>query len=141
MNLPQKLIVLRLLLAPIILFLAWKFKTDATLAILILMYIGLLSDIFDGIIARKQNCSTEKLRRLDSQVDMIFWVSIGISSCVIYPELINSNKYSIAFVFTMEGLCYLISLLKFRKETLHSCFSVKNMGTNFISDLYFYNRI
>ena len=141
MNLPQKLIVLRLLLAPIILFLAWKFKTDATLVILILMYIGLLSDIFDGIIARKQNCSTEKLRRLDSQVDMIFWVSIGISSCVIYPELINSNKYSIAFVFTMEGLCYLISLLKFRKETLHSCFSVKNMGTNFITGLYFYNRI
>jgi len=72
MNIPQLLILLRLLMAPVILFLGWKFGENGALAILILMYIGLFSDIFDGIIARKQNISTEKLRRLDSQVDMLF---------------------------------------------------------------------
>jgi phosphatidylglycerophosphate synthase len=128
MNTPQKLILLRFLLAPIILLIAWIFEKKGATAIVILMYVGLLSDIFDGIIARKQNSSTEKLRRLDSQVDMIFWLSIGVSSWLLYPELIASNKYCIALVFVMEGLCYVISLLKFKKETCTHAFLSKIWG-------------
>lgn len=128
MNIPQLLILLRLLMSPVILFIGWKFGVDGALAILILMYIGLFSDIFDGIIARKQNISTEKLRRLDSQVDMLFWVSIGISSWFIYPELINSNIYYVGLVFGMEILCYIISFIKFGKETCTHAFLSKIWG-------------
>ena len=44
--------------------------------VLVLMYLGLISDILDGIIARKQQVSSARLRRLDSQTDMVFWLSI-----------------------------------------------------------------
>ncbi|WP_431200554.1 CDP-alcohol phosphatidyltransferase family protein [Mucilaginibacter sp. P19] len=40
--------------------------------IIILMILGLLSDIFDGIIARRLNVSSPMLRRLDSGVDQFF---------------------------------------------------------------------
>ena len=72
MNLPMTLILFRLLLAPIIIILVYFVGESVKTGILILMYLGLISDILDGIIARKQNISTEKLRRMDSQTDMIF---------------------------------------------------------------------
>ncbi|MDO7851535.1 CDP-alcohol phosphatidyltransferase family protein [Hymenobacter convexus] len=34
-----------------------------------LLTLGVLTDVFDGIVARQLNISTEKLRRLDSAVD------------------------------------------------------------------------
>jgi hypothetical protein len=92
------------------------------------MYMGLFSDIFDGIIARQLNVSSQKLRRFDSQTDMIFWVSIGVSTWLLYPDLIRSNKISIITIFAMEGMCYLISIIKFGKETCTHAFLSKMFG-------------
>jgi len=117
-----------LIIAPIILGLVYFLKEDSRLSVIILMYLGLLSDIFDGIIARRINLQTQKLRRLDSQTDMLFWLSIGISTWLLYPNLIGENKGPIITIFIMEGLCYLISLLKFGKETCTHAFLSKLFG-------------
>jgi CDP-diacylglycerol--glycerol-3-phosphate 3-phosphatidyltransferase len=53
---------------------------EARFLMLTLMYFGLLTDIFDGIIARKVGVSSEKLRRLDSQTDLVFLAFVGICS-------------------------------------------------------------
>jgi len=58
MNIPITLILFRLLLAPVILYLAYFVGESAKRIILIFMYLGLISDILDGIIARKQNISS-----------------------------------------------------------------------------------
>ncbi len=116
-KIPFLLIALRLLLAPIILSLAYFLKEDSKVIIVVLMYIGLVSDIFDGIIARHLNVSSEKLRRLDSQADMLFWLAIGLSTYILYPELIKTNTKPIVSIFIMELLCYVISIVRFGKET------------------------
>ncbi len=36
--------------------------------------LAILTDIFDGIIARQLKVDTEKIRRLDSNVDLFFWL-------------------------------------------------------------------
>lgn len=128
MNIPEGLILFRFLLAPIILWLAYYFGESSRMIILILMYLGLISDILDGIIARKQNSSTEKLRRLDSQTDMIFWLSIGFATWFLYPELISKNSISIRIILSMEILVYIISILKFKKETCTHAFLSKLWG-------------
>ncbi len=97
------------------------------------MYFGLLTDIFDGIIARKQNSSTESLRRLDSQVDMIFWVSIGVSAWLLYPTVIEQQKYYVLMVIVMEAMCYIISLIKFKKETCTHAFLSKIWGLTLLA--------
>lgn len=94
-NTPTLLILLRFLVAPIIVSLAYFYGEKSRLIIIILMYLGLISDILDGIIARKQGISSEKLRRLDSQTDMIFWLSIGISTYILFPKLIQENQFAI----------------------------------------------
>ena len=128
MNIPILLIVFRLLLAPIILALAYFIGESTKTLIVILMYLGLISDILDGIIARKQNISSEKLRRMDSQTDMLFWLSIGFATWILYPKLISDNAMVIWVILGMEISCYVISLIKFKRETCTHAFLSKLWG-------------
>lgn len=128
LHIPYLLILFRLLLAPVILYLAFTLGNESRVILVILIFLGLLSDIFDGIIARKQRISTVTLRRMDSQVDLIFWLSIGVSCYLLNPELIVSHKTGIIVVIAMEALCYVTSLLKFGKETCTHAFLSKIWG-------------
>lgn len=117
MSIPVGLILFRLLLAPIILALAYLIGEHSKPIILVLMYLGLISDILDGIIARKKNLSTTNLRRFDSQTDMVFWLSIGFATWILYPKLISDNAIAIWAILTMEITVYIISFIKFKRET------------------------
>ena len=128
MNIPQKLILFRLLLVPTILCLSYLIGEKSKPIILTLMYLGLISDILDGIIARNQGISSEKLRRLDSQTDMLFWLSLGISTWILYPNLIKENSIAIWSILIMEIACYVISIAKFKKETCTHAFLSKIWG-------------
>lgn len=132
MKIPFALILFRLLLVPIILAIAYFIGESAKITILILMYLGLLSDILDGIIARKQNMSSEKLRRMDSQTDMLFWLSIGFTTWLLNPEQISDNANVIFAIITMEIACYVISFIKFKKETCTHAFLSKLWGLSLL---------
>ena len=131
-NIPYLLIAIRFLFAPVIFFLAFTKAEESRFIILSLMFIGLLTDIFDGIIARKVGVSYEKLRRLDSQVDLVFWLSLGFAAYFINTELIKSQWKNIALIFIMEALCYIISFIKFKKETCTHAFLSKMWGLSLL---------
>lgn len=132
MNIPQGLILFRFILAPIIYGLAYFKGADSKPIILGLMYLGLISDILDGIIARKQNISSTTLRRLDSQTDMVFWLSIGVATWVLYPKLIHDNRIAIWIILAMELSVYIISLVKFKRETCTHAFLSKLWGISLL---------
>lgn len=125
MSIPYLLILFRFLLAPTLIILSFLMGEDAAYIVLILMFLGLFSDIFDGIIARKLKIDTEKMRRLDSQTDLIFWLSIALSCYLIYPALIKENWIGVLAVLIMEAMCYAVSLIKFGKETCTHAFVSK----------------
>jgi phosphatidylglycerophosphate synthase len=136
-KIPLALILFRLALAPIILFLAYRFGDAARSTIVVLMYLGLISDIFDGIIARNEGVSSEALRRMDSQADMLFWLSLGVATYWLFPDLIRANSAPIVIIFVMEGLCYAISLLRFGKETCTHAFLSKMWGLSLLTAFTF----
>jgi len=127
-KLPLALIVFRLILAPVIIGLSYFLGNSVSIVIVVLMYLGLFSDIMDGIAARQVQVSTTKLRRFDSQVDMIFWVSIGISAWILQSDLLREKSTEIIILFVLEGLCYLISFIRFGKETCTHAFLFKMFG-------------
>ncbi|UMQ43852.1 CDP-alcohol phosphatidyltransferase family protein [Chryseobacterium sp. Y16C] len=131
-TIPYILIIIRFLLAPIILFLAYFQGIETRFLLLSLMYFGLLTDIFDGIIARKIGASSEKLRRLDSQTDLVFWLSLGFAAYFLNPELIKSEWKGILLILLMEALCYVVSILKFGKETCTHAFLSKMWGISLL---------
>ena len=114
---PILLILFRLILGPAMIAITYTYGTSARILLMVLLLLGILSDIFDGIIARKQNISTATLRRMDSQTDLIFWLCAGWCAWLLSPEIIIDNKFAITTIFVMEGLTYVFSFLKFGKET------------------------
>lgn len=116
-RIPIALIILRLLLGPIMIALTYNFGDKIRIELVILLFIGLLSDIFDGIIARRLEISSEKLRRMDSQTDLFFWLCVAWCSWLLNPEIIKDNAVAIIVIFAMEALTYVFSFMKFGKET------------------------
>jgi CDP-diacylglycerol--glycerol-3-phosphate 3-phosphatidyltransferase len=119
------------------LFIALKFHKEGSIWVLGLMYAGFVSDIFDGIIARKLKVSTEKLRRADSQVDLLFWISIGAGSWIIFPELFSQNWKWILLLFILEGLIYFISFIRFKKEISTHSYLSKLWGITLLLAFHF----
>lgn len=131
-TIPYLLILLRFLSAIAILYLGYFIGETSRALIVILMYFGLLTDIFDGIIARKVGVSSEKLRRLDSQTDLVFWLAIGFATYWLNSEIIKDHWKSISLIFGMETLCYIISFWKFGKETCTHAWLSKLWGLSLL---------
>jgi len=70
LTLPLGLILFRFLLAPLMLFLTESYGLSANRILVVVIYLGLISDILDGIVARHQGIQTATLRRMDSQTDL-----------------------------------------------------------------------
>jgi len=131
--LPFLLIAFRFLLAPVMLYLSYFYHTQYRKLIVALLFLGLLSDVFDGIIARKNNVSSANMRRLDSQTDMIFWLSAGFSAWFIWPQVISSHSFAIWILLGMEASCYATSIIKFGRETCTHAYLSKFWGLTLLA--------
>ena len=115
-KIPLILIYSRLALGLLMLLLSFLKVSNYTTIAIALLTTGLLTDIFDGIIARKLNVSTQKLRRLDSSIDQAFFISVAISTYIQCPEFFNSTALKLILLLASEGLIYLVCFIKFKKE-------------------------
>jgi phosphatidylglycerophosphate synthase len=115
-QIPKALIISRLIIGLLLIILSsFHIAHYRTIAITVLT-IGLLTDIFDGIIARRLNISSQQLRRLDSTVDQVFFISVAIATYIQCPDFFADNSLKLAVLIGVEALTYLVSFLKFRKE-------------------------
>ena len=114
-RIPFLLIYSRILIGIVIGLLAIYQVEGYPIWIVSLMVIGLITDIFDGIIARKLNVSSEKLRIWDSNVDQFFWIIIILSIFYLNFDFVKDNKIWIGSIVLLELTAYLISYIKFKK--------------------------
>ena len=123
-HLPIALIFLRLFLGISVLLLSIIAPADFQLLIICLIIIGFVTDILDGIIARRLNISTLVLRRWDSAVDQVFWVCAFITAYLISPDFFKNNISKFVIVLALEAATYLVCFLRFKKEVAtHSILS------------------
>jgi CDP-diacylglycerol--glycerol-3-phosphate 3-phosphatidyltransferase len=115
-HIPLLLICSRLLFGLLLLLLSRMQLTYYPTLAFCLLTAGLLSDIFDGIIARRLGVSTPLLRRLDSTVDQVFFICVAIATYFQCPDFFRNHALSLGILLGTEALCYVISFLKFRKE-------------------------
>lgn len=114
-KIPFLLIYSRILIAILIGVFAITKVDNYTYWIVILMSVGLLTDIFDGIIARKLGVSSRKLRIWDSNADQFFWLIVIGSIFYLNIDFVKENYIWIGLIALLELLCYLISYIKFKK--------------------------
>lgn len=114
-KIPIILIYSRIVIAVIIAVLAYLHIPGSRTAIVILIVAGLLTDVFDGIVARRLNISTEKLRTMDSNVDQFFWIVTIVSVFYMNLDFFLNHYLWVIAVTLLEVIGYLISIVRFRR--------------------------
>ena len=70
---------------------------------------------------------------MDSQTDMLFWLSIGLSTWILYPDLISAHLFQVRLILGLEILCYVVSILKFKKESASHALLSKLWGLTLLA--------
>lgn len=115
-KIPFLLIVFRFLAGLFLIAISnWNSKKVGSICAIVLA-LGVLSDIFDGVLARKFNVVTDNLRLWDSRVDVIFWVCTTIALHILYPTLWHISWVMIFVLGIMETIPRVISHIRFKRE-------------------------
>ncbi len=114
-SLPFILVYSRILLGILIGVLSYFKIASYSIWIPSLMLIGLLTDVFDGIIARKYDVATKNLRVWDSNVDTFFWSIVIISIFYLNTTFFMNFRFPIFFVIILQISNYLLSYFRFQK--------------------------
>ena len=125
-HLPFALTTLRLLLGPVAL--ACAFAGTSRWIYLPILIAGTLSDIFDGILARRFGVATPALRRYDSIADVVYYLFILGATLVLCRSVVERTWLWIAFMVASEALAILVCFIKFRKYPATHSYLAKTYG-------------
>lgn len=121
-KLPNIVSMIRLLMAPVLLWLASEQQTQWFLGILLLT---VFTDVLDGFLARALNQITELGSHLDSWGDFIIYTVMAISAWLLWPEIVMREKLFFGAILLSFTLPVAIGLIKFRVLTGYHTWSVK----------------
>lgn len=112
-HLPMALTTLRLLLGPVAL--ACALTNVSRWIYLPILVAGTLSDIFDGILARRLGVATTALRRFDSITDVIYYLFILGAAWILCRNVVVQNWILLVLILASEAIAIIISYVKFGK--------------------------
>jgi phosphatidylglycerophosphate synthase len=125
-SVPFMLTGLRALLAPVVVLLSLFAPLPPAFAVCLVA--AFLSDIFDGVLARRLKIATANLRRLDSVADTLFYAACVFAAWHLYPATIRQHAGSLAVLVSLEVIRYVFDFLKFRREASYHMWSSKIWG-------------
>ena len=128
---PVLLTSLRLGLAPVLVALAcWHPMPAAFVTILV---VGLLSDIFDGVIARRLGIATPALRTYDSLTDVAFYAAVLVATWVLHGRALADQIPELALFLATEVACNAVSLVRFGTLPATHSYAAKGLGLVFFT--------
>jgi len=89
---------------------------------------AVVSDYFDGVIARRLRVATAGLRRLDSIVDTVFYGTATFAAWSLYPAVIHRHAVLLIILVALEFARYVFDLIKFGREASYHMYSSKMWG-------------
>jgi CDP-diacylglycerol---glycerol-3-phosphate 3-phosphatidyltransferase len=120
---PYAMVWFRLALAPI--FAANYFIDGPAWVYVVALLGGMISDIYDGVLARRWGTSTPLLRRCDSNVDTIFYGFAGTVAVLHQAAWLSPWRYGIALMFLLMVAQNVINGVKFRQQPAYHMWSGK----------------
>ncbi len=111
-HIPNLLSLFRIIAAPFLLLSGWY---DMPILFFILLGMMLLSDLFDGMIARMQGHTTERGARLDSYGDILTYLSTPLAVWWLWPDIVKEELTYIIAAIIIYILPAIFSFLKFGK--------------------------
>ncbi|MDZ8105483.1 MAG: CDP-alcohol phosphatidyltransferase family protein [Nostoc sp. DedQUE12a] len=123
---PSSLVLFRFLVSP---FLLWDALDGKTSVWFIVGFVAaFVSDIFDGIIARRLNVSNAQLRQADSWADVCLFSCIFISAWLIHRDILIAYRVPLLTVVFVQMVWWLVNLVKYGKPASYHTYSAKFLG-------------
>ena len=126
LHVPLALTATRAVLGPALVLQAIVHPSEAIFGICLVA--AFLSDVFDGIIARRLGIATVDLRRLDSIADSIFYVCAVYVAWHLHEAQVREYLVPLAILLGLELVRYVFDYLKFRREASYHMWSSKAWG-------------
>jgi phosphatidylglycerophosphate synthase len=89
---------------------------------------ALLSDIYDGVLARRWGSETSALRMSDSIADTVFYLGVVAVLWLREPQVLRGNWRLLAGLFALEGFRYIFDFWKYRKAASYHSYMAKTWG-------------
>lgn len=125
-TLPNALSLFRLLASPCLIYLALKNNPST---FLILLLLSLLTDLFDGCIARFSNTTSEVGAKLDSLADFVLAISVVPGIWKLWPELVENEGVFFILVIVNNMVQVLCGYVKFGKAPSYHTWASKAATT------------
>lgn len=129
-SLPTLLVLLRLAIAPCLLWDALDGQVGAWF--LTGYVVAVLSDIFDGVIARRLGVSTAALRQADSWADRGLYGCVAIAACLVHPEILQAFRTPLFLVLGLQALWWVVNLLKYGQPACYHTYTAKAWGLSLL---------
>jgi phosphatidylglycerophosphate synthase len=124
LRIPAVLVSFRAALGPVVVLLSISRSSNTNAFIAALIVLALLSDVFDGLLARLWEIDTENLRRWDTRADTFFYLGVLIAVLVRHPAAIVGRWPLVTALITAEAVQHLFALHKYgRHASYHSVLS------------------
>jgi CDP-diacylglycerol--glycerol-3-phosphate 3-phosphatidyltransferase len=123
---PWGLTTSRIILSPLLIFLAWKEAPGWSLGLV--LAVAFLSDIFDGVIARRLGTATASLRQYDSFADVFFYLGVIASAFIVDPSDIRARWPWLAIILLLEAAMQAVGYFRFEKLPANHTYSSKFWG-------------
>ncbi len=113
-KIPYTLLYSRLIIA--VLIIVCSFTKISPVIIVALSIYAIVSDIFDGILARRLNISTTEMRRLDTKIDTVFWFGCLFYLCINHPVFLKTHLLQLFILVLLELFVIVLGALKFQER-------------------------
>lgn len=123
---PWALITLRAALAPGIILISQLSSSEMLLAAIVVL--ALVSDVYDGLLARRWHVDTPRLRRCDTGADTLFYLAVIVVLAMRYPAIASRMSFLFAALIAVEIGQHAFALFKFRRNASYHSILAKTWG-------------
>jgi CDP-diacylglycerol--glycerol-3-phosphate 3-phosphatidyltransferase len=122
-TIPYLLVWFRLLLAPGF-WIGYALGIDERI-FAVMLVAGIVSDIYDGVLARRWGTSTPTLRRFDSNTDSIFYGCAGLVGVFLHAAFLAPWRTGLLVMFAFQIAQNLIHGFRYRQQPSYHMWSGK----------------
>ncbi|MEO1350528.1 MAG: CDP-alcohol phosphatidyltransferase family protein [Cyanobacteria bacterium J06635_15] len=126
-QLPLICILYRFVAGPGLLWAAWQGHKGAFVSLFVLAFI---SDVVDGMIARRLQVVTSRLREADSRADLSLYLCVIAAIWLVHPDVLVEFWVPLTFAIAAQGLQWLTGLIKYGHLPSYHSYSAKLWGVS-----------
>ncbi len=99
-----------------------------TFALAGIIVLALVSDIYDGVLARRWGCDTAGVRLFDSMADTLFYLCVGIALWIGQPRIWHVYGSLLAGLLVVEAARFAFDFWKYGKPGSYHSYLAKSLG-------------